>query len=46
MVIEGKEEEEVCGMLSCMVCQEKWGAAEDFANLCRDCGGTVEERAC
>ena len=46
MVIQGKEEEEICGKLSCMVCRGKWGAAEDYANLCRDCNGAVEERAC
>ena len=44
--MEGAEDVEICGNVSCMVCREKWGPAEDYANLCRDCGGSVLEMAC
>ena len=35
--LQGQELREVCGMASCMVCREKWGPAEDFANRCLNC---------
>ena len=46
VVIEGEEEEEICGKLSCFACREKWGAAEEFLNRCRDCGGAVVVMEC
>ena len=30
--MQGNESHEVCGMVSCMMCREKWGPAENFAN--------------
>ena len=35
--MQGNEGEEVCGKVSCMMCREKWGNAEDFANRCISC---------